>query len=133
MDPDHFFKIYGIFLTKKIIFKFFVLFVSLIFILKLDEPFRNEEIFIISLFFKSSELIRILGNPNSTVMYIHYSFIQNRMTFKIFQIIIFYYFSLNLMLLLRTKNVKMQFQVGKISFSGKWWIGLLKFWTVFHF
>jgi len=33
-------------------FKFLVLFFSLIFILKLDEPFRNEEIFIISLFSK---------------------------------------------------------------------------------
>ena len=31
-----------------------ILFFSLIFILKLDEPFRIEEIFIISLFFKSS-------------------------------------------------------------------------------
>jgi len=42
-DPGHFFKIYFIF--------------SLIFILKLDEPFRNEEILIISLFFfKSSDL-----------------------------------------------------------------------------
>ena len=39
-------------LFKQIIFKFFVLFFSLIFILKLDEPIRNEEIFIISLFSK---------------------------------------------------------------------------------
>ena len=50
-DPGQFFKIYWIVLTK-IIFKFFVLFFSLIFILKLDEPFRNEEIFTISLFSK---------------------------------------------------------------------------------
>ena len=35
--------------------KFFVFFFLLIFILKLDEPFRNEEIFIISIFFKSSD------------------------------------------------------------------------------
>ena len=47
LDPGHFYKIYWI-----IIFKFFVLFFSHIFILQLDEPFRNEEIFIISLFFK---------------------------------------------------------------------------------
>jgi len=39
LDPGH-------------ILKFIVLFFSLIFILKLDEPFRNEEIFIISLFSK---------------------------------------------------------------------------------
>ena len=38
-DPGYFFKIYK-----------FVLFFSLIFMLKLDEPFRNQEIFIISLF-----------------------------------------------------------------------------------
>ena len=50
-DPGHFFKIYWIFLTTKK-FKFSVLFFSLILILKLDEPFRNEEIFIISLFWK---------------------------------------------------------------------------------
>jgi len=37
---------------QKIIFKFFVLFFSLVFILKLDKPFRNEENFIISLFLK---------------------------------------------------------------------------------
>ena len=37
------------FIFKKIILKFFVLFFSLIFILKLHKPFRNEEI---SLFFK---------------------------------------------------------------------------------
>ena len=41
------------FFLTKIILKFFVLFFSLIFILKLDEPFRNEEIFIISLFLSS--------------------------------------------------------------------------------
>ena len=46
------------FFNKKNNFQIFVLFFSLIFILKLDEPFRNEEIFIIS-FFKSS--IWVLG------------------------------------------------------------------------
>ena len=40
------------FFNKKNNFQIFVLFFSLIFILKLDEPFRNEEIFIISLFSK---------------------------------------------------------------------------------
>ena len=35
---------------KSKIFIFFVLFFSLIFMLKLDEPFRNREIFITSLF-----------------------------------------------------------------------------------
>ena len=54
-DPGHFFKIYWIFLTKNN-FQLLVLFFSLIFILKLDEPFRNEEIFIIS-FFKSSSWV----------------------------------------------------------------------------
>ena len=42
-DPGYFFKIYWIFLTKQyfqlLCFIFFVMF-----ILKLDEPFRNEEI-----------------------------------------------------------------------------------------
>ena len=38
------------------IYKFFVSFFSLIFILKLDEPFRYEEIFYILSFFKSSDL-----------------------------------------------------------------------------
>ena len=38
-----------------------MLFFSLIFILKLDEPFRNEKIFIISLFFKSSDLCFFLS------------------------------------------------------------------------
>ena len=46
MDPDPF--------LTKIIFNFYLF---LIFILKLDEPFRNEEIFIISLLFKSSDLV----------------------------------------------------------------------------
>ena len=49
LDPGYFFKIYWIFLTKQN-FKIFVLVFSLIFMLKLDEPFRNQEIFIISLF-----------------------------------------------------------------------------------
>ena len=48
-DPGQFFNLYGIFLTKKSNFCFIF---SLIFILKLDEPLRNEEIFIISLFSK---------------------------------------------------------------------------------
>ena len=52
-DPSHFFKIYWIFLTKKCS-NFLLNIFSLIFILKLNEPFRHEEIFIISLFFKSS-------------------------------------------------------------------------------
>ena len=43
-DPGHFLKIYWIFLTKNNF-----IFFSLIFILKLDGPFRNEEIFIIIL------------------------------------------------------------------------------------
>ena len=43
-DPGHLFKIYCNFLTKNN-FQIFVLSFSLIFILKLDEPFRNEEIF----------------------------------------------------------------------------------------
>ena len=45
-------KFTEIFQQKKIIFKFLFHFFSLTFILKLDEPFRNEEIFIISLFSK---------------------------------------------------------------------------------
>ena len=45
-----------IFLTKQN-FHSFVLFFSLIFILKLDKPFRNQEIFIISLF----SLVKIWG------------------------------------------------------------------------
>ena len=51
-DPGHFFKIHWIFLTKDN-FQIFVLLFSLIFILKLDEPFKNEEIFIFSLFSKN--------------------------------------------------------------------------------
>jgi len=50
-DPGYLFKIYLIFLTKNN-FQIF----CFIFIQKLNEPFRNEEIFIISLFFKSSDL-----------------------------------------------------------------------------
>ena len=52
-DPGHFCKIYWNFLTKQN-FQIFAFIFSFIFILKLDEPFRNEEIFII--FFKSSDL-----------------------------------------------------------------------------
>ena len=44
-DPGHFFKIY-----------WFFIFFSLVFILKLDETLRNEEIFIISFFLKNSDL-----------------------------------------------------------------------------
>ena len=44
------FKRFSEFFNKKIIFKFY--FFSLIFILKLDESFRNEKSFIISLFSK---------------------------------------------------------------------------------
>jgi len=55
-DPGHFFKIYLIFLTKNN-FQIFFLFSFLIFILKLDEPFRNEEIFIIPLFSKVQILV----------------------------------------------------------------------------
>ena len=47
-DPGYFFKIYWFFLHSKI-FKF-VLFFLLIFMLNLDEPFRNRKISIISLF-----------------------------------------------------------------------------------
>ena len=54
-DPGYFFQIYWIFLNKAE-FSNFVDFFSLIFMLKLDEPFRNKEIFIISLFFNSSDL-----------------------------------------------------------------------------
>ena len=49
-DPGYFFKIYLIFCTKKKILNFYVVFFSLIFMLKLDEPFRNQGIFKISLF-----------------------------------------------------------------------------------
>ena len=51
-DPGHFFKIYRIFLTKNNFQLFCFIFFSLHFILKLDGPFRNEELFIISLFSK---------------------------------------------------------------------------------
>ena len=47
--------IYWILLTKQN-FQIICMFFSLIFKLKLDEPFRNQEIFIISLFFNSSDL-----------------------------------------------------------------------------
>ena len=54
-DPGHFFTDLLNYFNKKIIFKFVDIF-SLIFILKLDEPFRSEEIFVMSLFFfKSSD------------------------------------------------------------------------------
>ena len=46
-DSSYFFKIYRFFLTKQN-FKIFLIF-SLIFLLKFDEPLRNQEIFIISL------------------------------------------------------------------------------------
>ena len=57
MDPDlgNFFKIYWVFLTENN-FQIFLSFFSLIFILKLDKPFRNEEIFYNLSFFKSSNL-----------------------------------------------------------------------------
>jgi len=52
-DPGHFFTDILKFFNKKIIFKFFVrFFFSHIFILKLGEPLRNKEIFIISVFSK---------------------------------------------------------------------------------
>ena len=51
-SPGHFFTDLLIFFNKKIIF-----FYSHILILKLDEPFRNEEIFIISLFSKVQILV----------------------------------------------------------------------------
>jgi len=54
-DPGNFFEIYCIFLTKNYLFSNFLFFSLLICILKLDEPFRNGEIFIIS-FFKNSDL-----------------------------------------------------------------------------
>ena len=43
-DPGHFFKIHLIFLTKKNFQIFSFIFFPNIFILKLDESFRNEEI-----------------------------------------------------------------------------------------
>ena len=46
-DPGHFFKIYGIFFNKA---EFSKKKNSIIFMLKLDEPFRNQEFFIIFLF-----------------------------------------------------------------------------------
>ena len=48
-DPDLSSLKFNVFFKNKI-FKIFVLFFSLIFMLKLDEPFRNQEIFEISLF-----------------------------------------------------------------------------------
>ena len=45
-DPGYFFKIYWIY--KKKILNFFLIFL-LIFMLKIDEAFRNQEIFMISL------------------------------------------------------------------------------------
>ena len=58
-------------IKQKIILKFFVLFyfISHIFILKLDEPFRNEEIFIIS-FFQSKVQILVLGVKQ--VVFLHF-------------------------------------------------------------
>ena len=50
-DPGYFFKIYWIFFNKA---KFSIF--CLIFMLKLNEPFWNKEIFIIFLFFNSSDL-----------------------------------------------------------------------------
>ena len=47
-DPGPFYKTYWFFLTKQN-FQIFCLIFSLIFMLKLDEPFRNQEIFITSL------------------------------------------------------------------------------------
>ena len=52
-DPGNLFKIYWVFFNN--FFEFVVLFFSLIFNLKLDEPFIKNEIFIFSLF-KSSDL-----------------------------------------------------------------------------
>ena len=53
-DPDpgreHFFEIYWIFLTKQNCQIIFFIFFLLIFMLKLDAPFKNQEIFIISIF-----------------------------------------------------------------------------------
>ena len=51
MDPGYFFKIYWIFLTKQN-FKIF----CLIFLLKLGEPFRNQNKFYNLAFFNSSDL-----------------------------------------------------------------------------
>ena len=61
MDPnlnthhDHFFKIYWIIITKQNCQIMFLLLFAC-FMLKLDKPFRNQEIFIISIFFNSSDL-----------------------------------------------------------------------------
>ena len=51
-DPGYFYKFTEFFQQSKFL-KFFVLFFSLIFMLKLDEPFRNQGIFYnLSLVFK---------------------------------------------------------------------------------
>ena len=50
-DPGFFHKLTDFFLQSRI-FRFLSYFCSLIFMLKLNEPFRNQEIFIISLFFQ---------------------------------------------------------------------------------
>ena len=49
LDPGHFFKICEFFFNKAE-FSNLDLFFSLIFMLKLDKPFSDQEIFIISLF-----------------------------------------------------------------------------------
>ena len=67
MDPDldpghnHFFQIYWICYAKQNRKNIFLLF-TLIFILKLDEPMRDQQIFIIFPFFNSSELKTLVLN-----------------------------------------------------------------------
>ena len=66
-DPGQFFKIYWFFLTKNH-FQIFLFKFLLIFILKLYEPFRNEEIFIIS--FLSKVQIWVLGVKNFCLQFL---------------------------------------------------------------
>ena len=57
-DPGYFHKIYWIFFNKAECSNFLSYFFSHIFLLKLDEPFRNQEIFLISLF----SIVQIWGS-----------------------------------------------------------------------
>ena len=61
LDPDpghdYFFKIYGMFSNKAEFSNYFSSFSALCFMLKLNEPFKDQEIFIISLFCKSLDLV----------------------------------------------------------------------------
>ena len=134
-SSGHFFKIYGIFLTKNN-FQIFRFICFAYFYSKTWWTIQKWGNFYNLSFFQK---FRVDPDPRHFFIQIQlwriYITALDKIEWllKYFKLLFFYYFSLNLMLLLRTKNVKMQFQVGKISFSGKWWIGLIKFWTVFHF